>query len=229
MNVFFSFYHRFLHKKFVVFFLCLACVILLSACAKPIDYFSYVSELRNNVFLYEDDVLSLRVYSITRESPYLSDGIVGEQTTRTEIRLLAPQSEHAYHVFFNVNGEEYGGEASFDNVKTEHYYACPIDVSTQTQLQIRITCGETTYTCTVKSVLGSDTLTPKQLLQTLIAAETQLFQDMTDKFGFAGEIYMRLLFEDTPYYYVGVTDRNGKTTAFLMNATTGKILAKRQT
>ena len=51
---------------------------------------------------------------------------------------------------------------------------------------------------------------------------------MTDKYGFAGEIYIRLLYEEAPYYYVGIIDRSGGCNAFLMNAETGKILARRQ-
>lgn len=51
---------------------------------------------------------------------------------------------------------------------------------------------------------------------------------MTDEYGFAGEIYLRLLYEDAPYYYVGVVSKGGKTTAFLLNGKTGKLLAKRE-
>jgi hypothetical protein len=51
---------------------------------------------------------------------------------------------------------------------------------------------------------------------------------MTDKYGFTGEIYLRLLYEDAPYYYVGVINRKGEITAFLVNATTGKVLAQRK-
>ena len=54
-------------------------------------------------------------------------------------------------------------------------------------------------------------------------------ESMTDKYGFTGEIYIRLIYEDAPYYYVGIIDRNGTINAFLLNATSGKILAKRQT
>ena len=50
---------------------------------------------------------------------------------------------------------------------------------------------------------------------------------MTDKYGFSGEIYLRLIYEDSPYYYVGIIERNGTVHAFLINAQTGKILAKR--
>jgi uncharacterized membrane protein YkoI len=50
---------------------------------------------------------------------------------------------------------------------------------------------------------------------------------MTDKYGFKGEIYFRLIYEGNPYYYIGIINRNGEITAFLINAKTGKTLARR--
>ena len=224
----------FLHKKPQTLLrklltLLLVCLILpfFGGCTKKVDYFSYVSELRNNVFLYKDDSYSLRVHSSIKESPYLSDGVINQLNTRTEIRLIAPSGEQTYSVFFTLNETEYGGEMSFDNVKSEYYYACPVDVSACTELSIRLVCGTSENVYTAKSVLTSDTLTPKQTLDLLVEKEQAFFNGLTDKYGFAGEIHLRLLYEETPYYYVGVTDRNGNATAFLINAITGQILAKR--
>ena len=78
------------------------------------------------------------------------------------------------------------------------------------------------------SIKTETTRSPKQILEDLKNGESELFSSMTDKYGFTGEIYIRILYEDFPYYYVGVIDRNGKTNAFLLNGETGKILAKRE-
>ena len=82
---------------------------------------------------------------------------------------------------------------------------------------------------TAKSVLKENALSPKEALDILHKNESELFEKMTDKYGFTGEIYLRLIYEDSPFYYVGIIDRNGGIVAFLMHAETGKILAKRQT
>ena len=68
---------------------------------------------------------------------------------------------------------------------------------------------------------------PNDILKSVIAYDNELFESMTDKYGFKGEIYLRLLYEEAPYYYVGIINRNGDIYAFLINATTGKVLAKR--
>lgn len=200
----------------------------LTACKKSVKYYDYVSELRNNIFLYSNDELSLRVFSSVKEVPYDSDGIKRECSPRTEFFLTAPSGDKSYILTFVVNGKEYGGELSFDNVKAEYYYSCSLDTSSLKEISCKLQQGESEQTFSALSVLTEKTLQPKAILQNLVHEEKELFDSMTDKYGFAGEIYLRLLFEDAPFYYVGVINRQGNVYAFLFNAETGKLLAKRQ-
>ena len=209
--------------------LLLACAFFLfPSCSKKLDYFSYVSELRNNIFLAESDQLSLHVYAVAKESPYVADGIPREISKRTEIFLTAPSGDKEYAISFTVDGKQQGGDMSYDNVKAEYYYFCTLDLSAFSEIDFTLSCGEETVTLNAKSVVNERTITPQTALSCVQNAETELFQSLTDKYGFAGEIYMRLIYEDCPYYYVGIIDRSGNTTAFLLNGETGKILAKRQ-
>ena len=209
----------------VVFFLTL---LLLPACAKKIDYFSYVSELRQNIFLAENEDFSLRVYSVAKESPYIADGIPREISHRTEVYLIAPSGEKDCRLSFLFNEETYGGEMSYDNVKSEYYFSCTLDISKLTALDCTISYGETEITLNAKSVLNGDELSPKSILQYVQKENMDLFTNLTDKYGFSGEIYIRLIYEENAYYYIGIIDRTGKIYAFLTNAKNGKILAKRE-
>ena len=116
---------------------------------------------------------------------------------------------------------------SFDNVKGEYFYSCTLDVSNATELPCRIEYGDVTVETTARSIRNTNTLNAKEILSILRTEESELFASMTDKYGFSGEIYLRLIYEDSPYYYVGIIERNGTAHAFLINAQTGKILAKR--
>ncbi len=214
--------------KLLFFLFVFVFALYLSACSKAPDYTEYVSELRSNIFLAETDGFALRIYSVKKESPYISDGIAQPCNERTEIYLVALQGDKSCQISFTVNGKSYGGEMSFDNVKAEYYYYCPLDTSALTEISVQIHYGETQVELTAKSVFNKDTLSPFSVLTLLINAEKELFDSLTDKYGFAGEIYIRLIYEDAPYYYIGVIDRNEKITAFLINATSGKILAKRK-
>lgn len=232
MNIFFKRIPRFLRKptlaKLCGIFLVLFLIFPLFSCNKSVRYFDYVSELRSNIFLAEAEGFSLRIYSVVKESPYATDGIPQETYTRTEVYLVAPQGNATCNLTFTANGQEYGGEMSFDNVKMEYSLSCALDTSSCTTLPCRISYGSQELELTANSVLTEQTLTPQAVLQNLQTEEAELFSSMTDKYGFTGEIYIRLIFEDSPYYYVGIIDRDGGIHAFLINAETGKILAKRQ-
>ena len=216
-----------LWKRLLILFflaLCLSC----SACATTVDYYDYVSECRSNIFLAETDGFSLRAYAVIRESPYHSDGVVMERRPRFELYLLAPSGDKTCNLSFQVDGKEYGGEMSYDNVKAEYYYFCSLDVANAREIACVVSYGEERISLVANSVLQADILTPKVALQKLCEVEKTLFSDMTDDYGFAGEIYLRLLYEDAPFYYVGVIDKDGKSTAFLLDGKTGNVLAKRQ-
>ena len=233
MKTFEPFALKFSHSKktffkTIVTLLSFALLFCFSACQRKIEYFDYVSELRSNIFLAESNELSLRIYAVAKETPYVTDGIKKEISTLTEIYLTAPSGNREYNVSFNVNGRNYGGDMSFDNVKAEYYFSCTLDVSEFSSIECRIDSGSENTTLTATSVLTSSTLTPKTVLKNLQTAESELFSSLTDKYGFAGEIYIRLIYEDSPYYYVGVIDRESHIHAFLINAETGKILARRQ-
>ncbi len=213
--------------QFSLFILILIVCNLLFSCKKEINYFSYVSELRNNIFLAETEEFSLRIYSIQKESPYKADGIPQETSPRLEVRLIAPSGAERYTIYVDVEGKTYGGELSFDNVKTEYFFSCTLDISAYTSLPCRIEYADKTVNLQAQSVLSGKEYTPTQLLQQLQEENIELFSSMTDKYGFCGEIYIRLIYEDNPYYYIGIIDRDGKVSAFLLNALTGKTLAQK--
>lgn len=226
---------NFLTRNFISFlkktyFLLLSALLLLPlySCKKSVEYFSYISEQRNNIFLAQTDDFYLRVYSVIKETPYVADGIPMETSPRAEVTLIAPQGDETYHISFLVDGKSYGGEMSFDNVRAEYSFSCTLDLSTHHAIDFQIQHGEESVTLTARSVLEDDAIPPQEILKIVQRENAELFESMTDKYGFSGEIYLRLLYEDAPYYYVGVIDRNCRITAFLINGTSGKILAKRE-
>lgn len=222
MKPFKKIYYALLSAIFVCLCLCFA------ACRNEIDYFSYVSELRNNIFLAETDDFSLRVFSVKRESPYAADGIPKEIFSRTEIYLRAPSHATHYTITLQAGEQTLGGELSYDNVKSEYYLYSPVDISTFDAVSCVIAYGDTEISLQALSVMEKDCLSCENALKQLVQTESELFASLTDKYGFCGEIYLRLIYEDAPYYYIGVIDRNQNVYAFLMHAKSGKILAKRQ-
>ncbi len=227
MNVFLSKNRR---NRLLLFPFCLVLLSLLflSGCHKKLNYFDYVSELRSNIFLAETEDFSLRIYAVEKETPYAMDGVPQETSPRLEAYLVAPSGNQTMNLHFEIDGKTMGGEMSYDNVKCEYFYSCTLDVSALREIPCALTYGEENLALTAISILTEQALAPKVALEKLIQENSELFSSMTDDYGFAGEIYLRLIHEDNAYYYIGVISREGKVNAFLMNAETGKILAKRQ-
>ena len=200
----------------------------LYGCSNTVEYLDCISELRDNVFLAETDGFSLRIYAVKKETPYVTDGIPQETSSRIEAYLVAPNGAETCKFSFTANSERYEGDMSFDNVKCEYYYSRSLDVSALKHIDCEIVYGEKTVSLTAKSVKDENTLSPTQVLKQLHDTETELFEKMTDRYGFTGEIYLRLLYEDAPYYYVGIVERDGTVHAFLINGQSGKIIAKRE-
>lgn len=228
MTIRFLSHSRFL-RRFQKFLFTFALLIPLAftGCKSTIDYTLYVSELRSNILLAEAENLSLRIYAVDKEIPYQADGVPRETTKRLEAYLHAPEGDKNCQISFTFAGQDYHGEMSFDNVKAEYFFSCTLDVSQITELPCRIDYGDERVELTARTVRTEHTLTPQRVLTILETSEQELFTSMTDSYGFAGEIYIRLIYEDSPYYYVGIIERNGAVHAFLINAQTGKILAKR--
>ncbi len=216
--------------KIVFLSTCLSLTLVGStACSKQINYFDYVSELRDNIFLAKNDSFSLRIYAVCKESPYSTDGVPRETFSRMEAYLTTPEGNKETHIRLQINDSHYEGEMSYDLIKGDYYYSCPANISTQQEILCYVKYGEEEMELTATSILTKDTISPQDALKKVQTEKAELFSSLTDKYGFSGEIHLRLLFEDSPYYYVGIIDRQGNCTAYLMNAETGKILAQRQT
>lgn len=196
--------------------------------ATALDYFDYVSELRSNILTAQTQEYSLKVYAVEKEYPYFADGIKRETTARTEIYFTAPSGDKTCKISFTVNGKTHEGEMSYDNVKSEYSLSDSVDCSNLESVDFNIHYGEENFHMTAKTIKTDKTLSPRQALDKLRENAPSVFQNLTDGNAFVGEIYLRLISEDAPYYYIGIIEKNGNIQAFLLNSESGKILAKRE-
>ncbi len=216
-------------KRKIFFFSLLGCLsfacLSLTACREQIDYSAFLSENRSNVLLAEGEDYHLRVYAVDKEYPYCTDGYVGEVTARAEVYYTVKNGGEDCQFSFYYNGVTLGGEMSYDSVEGEYTYSCAANIADASSLEITIVQGDEEKLITARSVKTSDTLSSLDVLSCLQRAACQPFSALTKKESFEGEIYLRLIYESAPYYYVGVIGRDKKTTAYLLDAVTGEILA----
>lgn len=222
-------------------FFALVCAVPLASCAKgETDLFSYVSELRDNILVAsttvseengEEKTCVLSVYSLLYEVPYLTDGLCGNLQRSTSFYFMETDGSSRYLLRFSLDEKENETELSYDDVKKRYYCSFPLDSSALESLDVTIenekTGVRTQFHAT--SVKTDDVLSPREALNALSSAESETFKALYDGDDFLAEIRIRLIrSEGAIYYYAGIVSREKTVVSYLLEASTGKILAKRE-
>lgn len=212
---------------FHLLFIFTAILFILGACKKQINYFEYVSELRSNIYIATTDEFTIKAYYSLRESPYLSDGIKQETEPRLEIYLYTLSYDEKAEIKFEIDKKNYQGEMSYDNSTNRYYYIESIKIDELDRIDFTIIYGDKTIELTANSVIQNDILTAREILDKFVKSEPETISLLSAKGKFLGEFSIRLIEKGELYYYIGVFDKNGNVKSYLLDAKTGKILAKR--
>ena len=198
---------------------------LLVACKQAPDYFTYVSELRSDLFVASEEEFSLTVACISREYPYINDGIKATLSNVVEITLEGDADEYSVYIL----GEEHmGGEMSFRNTRGDFYYSQGVKSFPEGSVSLRVEWENNSREIVATSVKTESTLSPKEALKYALEGEQATLQRMSADGGFRGEFYVRLLRRDKNYYYVGIVDTNGRMISLLLDSESGKVLARHE-
>lgn len=202
----------------------MAAVLPFTACNTQTDYTQYISEKRSEIYLYKDDTAEITVNCVSREQPYNADGICGDMCDLVEIFVkLTPTPDSV-----EISLEGYSGEMNYEAVNTRFTASYTSPAFMREGIDVVITADGNEKSYTVLSVLDSGVLSCEQALSCAVEHDRELFTSLTRKRDFAGEIYVRLLYDEGCYYYVGVCDRDKNITAYLLDGGIGKVIATKK-
>ena len=214
-------------KKFFLIPAAFAAIFMAGAggCAKNVDYSEYISEKRYDVFLYGGDDAEIKIYCSEKESPYVADGIKGNINGLVEIYAkLGGDFEKV-----TVSSQSFeGGEMSYLTVRDCWYLSFSGTGFDSEQLTLTLEADGKQTEYSLLSVVTNSVMTCEQALECVKEHSQMLFAGLTENGIFNGEIFIRLLYDDKCYYYVGICDREGAITAFLVDGETGRIIAERE-
>jgi hypothetical protein len=222
---YFSQYIECMKKIFYIITATCSILAILPACNNKIDYFDYVSEIRRGVYIYEEDGLSLKLHYSERETPYLTDGIKGDMNDVCEVFVTL--TSRADEIF--VTFDEAEGEMNYLAVSQSFYLSLPISYTASDKIEVVLDIDGKEKSVEAVNVLYDGVIDARTALSCVEEYDGKLFESLSQKGIFCGEIYIRLLYDQGCFYYVGVTDRNGNTNAFLLDGETGRIIAERST
>ena len=211
---------------------CLTALIWCCGCSSQPDLTNSVSEYRSDIYEGTEGEYSVFASYTEREYPYLADGYVGNMTKIFEVVLTAPDNTKTYAIQFTIGQKQYSAELSFDSVRMIHSCSQTIERPEEASITFIVTDIDSdsapVATVTASDIRSDEMLPLGRLLEKVQSAEQSHFGALTSGKNFAGEIYVRLLYENKQcYYYVGIIDRTGNTYAILADAVSGGILATR--
>ncbi len=199
------------------------CLPALSACKKA-DCTEAISDVRSDLFLAETQEFTLTLACISREQPFLSDGIVAPRSDYIEITLTPALLGERYTVTLLDDG--WGGEMSYRSASGDYTFS-GTHAYPAGSVSLRISWGDKRRDIVATSVKTDNTLSAEDAARRAFEAERDNLSHFTADGTFLGEIHVRLLRRDKNYYYVGFVARSGETYALLLDAETGEVLARR--
>lgn len=181
----------------------------------------YISEIRYDTFTYSDDNLSIKANFIEREQPLKCDGIKGEMHKTCEVEITFTTNPEKVDLAFL----DKSGEMSYQSVENKYIFSCSQEKIDAKNFEITLNYTDKSDTYTLISVIDGNILTPSAALDCVREFDAATVDSLIDGNSFLGEIYVRLIFDEECFYYVGICDRSGNITAYLLNAATGRVIA----
>ncbi len=198
----------------------------LTACG-GYDYSAHISEAKSDLFCAETDEFTVTVSCVSREYPYVADGITCPMNSVMEVSLVPAKSQICDYEVYLLGETTWGGETSFRTYAGDYFYSESVRKFPEGSVTVQIKWEDETRELTATSVKNEKTLSVNEILEYAIKAEKETVKQMTRDGNFLGEFYIRLLRRNINYYYVGITDLNGTTVSLLLDSETGEVLAKR--
>ena len=198
----------------------------LTACG-GYDYSAHISEAKSDLCCAETDEFTVTVSCVSREYPYVADGITCPMNSVMEVSLVPAKSQICDYEVYLLGETTWGGETSFRTYAGDYFYSESVRKFPEGSVTVQIKWEDETRELTATSVKNEKTLSVNEILEYAIKAEKETVKQMTRDGNFLGEFYIRLLRRNINYYYVGITDLNGTTVSLLLDSETGEVLAKR--
>lgn len=220
-------------KIFVAVELVIICVLTvmatLSACNSKPDYLSYVSELRKDVFIGEQDNFCVVVYAGSKESPATFDGIKQDTLLCLGFKIIQKEEVGSQlTVKFTVGDKQYSAPLTFNPVKSTLF--CDVEVAAlpEKSLAVEICYGESSTVVNTTSQLNENTVSYTKALESAASKGEAFLKEHTQKGVLKAEIVIRLLCENGKnYYYVGFICDKGLKKAYLIDGVTGEVIAEK--
>lgn len=211
-------------KKFLVLFFSIS-LCFFAGCTKQSALLPYISELRLDVYEGSSQDYELKANYGFREKTKRLDGIVGEKNYVLSIILQNYDFDGKITATIEIDGLSLTEQFVYNPVSSKMTAEFPVDDMSKT-FDVTVSANAQSQTVTMISIVPENTVTYQIALNNFEEQQPMLIENYKTNGEFNGEIAMRIIVRNgSPYWYLGITDRNGKTKALLIDGISCEILA----
>ena len=109
-------------KPISAFLLILSMLPALTACG-GYDYSAHISEAKSDLFCAETDEFTVTVSCVSREYPYVADGITCPMNSVMEVSLVPAKPQICDYEVYLLGVTTWGGETSFRTYAGDYFYS----------------------------------------------------------------------------------------------------------
>lgn len=209
-----------------------ALVFTFEACKSPIERYEHaISELRDNIYIAENDHYSVQIITGKREDPFVMDGHAGGVRDFTVVTLdpKAGAGDYSYRV--TVNGTEYAG--AFIPHPFARTYSADIEVlSADSEIALTVTSGPNSDDLTAKSVKTDNMITASKAVEIADKKLKNRIEGFRSGNVLSCEVYVRLIANPVDnsggyHWYVAFIGENQAIYAVLIEPVSMQVVAIR--
>ena len=202
---------------------------VLSSCASATTLSMYVSQRRTGVYSGSKDGYTVTVYAEERETPFITDGYVGEIKSYLVIRLEKQgEAINDAGIFITYDDVLVDTSFTFNPINGKYTVEQQVDrLPISKTLNVEISDEDKRVEIALESAVLNGILDVNQALKCVQNYDKQVINALFKNGQAGAEIRVRLLCGDgRNYYYVGFANSK-KTIAYLVDALSGEVLAKK--
>lgn len=225
--------------KKIICTLLVCCALVLVGCGsaekKTADYIGdHIIEVRNNIYMGQDDTMYATFCSGEREEPYDLDGVVNEKVPFGIITLSRHDncklSNDEYMFTIIINGESSSGtltKSPYDNT-----YSADIEkaVDDNAEISLEVDINGKVFSQTLYNESKDFAINQSKAIEIAASELSSALEDMQTSDRKTAEAMIKILKDysgetNRYFWYVGLIGADGKTAGVLIDAQTGEVVS----
>ncbi len=219
-------------KRFLLTVLVIFTLPFCISCKDAINLEMYLSEIRSAVYTHVGDNYTLTLYAEQKETPYISDGYVGEMKSIITVKIEKYKTAlDDARVTVSYGDEKVSGNFDYNALRGKFTAEMEVDrLPSENEIELTVSIGGSEESFTLEKFSKDGQIDYTTALNSVSYEKNDCIKELLSGNGDTIEVRVRILTEgESVYYYVAIIGKDGKSFTYLVDGASGKILAERKT